>query len=65
MEEQLKEWLGDGWVFETEKVAVSNWRKPKWRAEFLCQRALLDNFHVHDEPAKSDKRKVWFGIYTG
>jgi hypothetical protein len=65
MEEKLKEWLGEGWELRTERVAASNWRKPTWRAEFLCQRARLGKHHVHDEPIDRKTRKVWFGIETG
>jgi hypothetical protein len=62
MTEQLKQWLGDDWVVRTERVAASDWRRPQWRAEFLCQRARLRRHHVHDEPGEEDERVVYFAI---
>jgi len=58
----LKRWLPDGWVLRTERVAKSDWRRPTWRAEFLCQRARLGRHHVHDENTDDGRRLVWFAI---
>jgi hypothetical protein len=49
-DDDLRAWLGNNYELAPDTtVSEQSWQDARWRAEYLCQRARLGLYHVHDE----------------
>jgi hypothetical protein len=63
----LQTWLAEGsgsWLIrpETDQITEAAWNDSATRAHYLCNRANLGLFHIHDEPGTGGYRSVYFAI---
>ena len=64
--EDLRGWLASGWSLNRQRVQRSDWSRPAWKAQWLCQRALQSKHYLHHETTSDDPTQVvvWFARNT-
>jgi hypothetical protein len=61
--DDLKGWLGSGWMVRVTPVARADWRKAEFSAQWLCQRARIGWHYLYEEASATvpDVVEVYLG----